>query len=157
MDGGEHGVGANPSARGLSRLSAGFASTDLTPSRASSLPQGNAVNCGSELARDDVLTGDISLLPNFSSTKSKTLFALFVYKSIINFVRVPDQAVNKFASTSKGRCHPHGSGPGNNNKTLEEYSLWKAANPKPRRWNSRRRYAMAGWSASSNSACMAPR
>src|SRR5689334_25157492 len=88
-------------------------STNLVPDRFS---------CGSGLAREGAGTGDISLKPNFSSTKSKTLFALFVYKSIIHLVRVPDQAVNKFASASKGRCHPHGSGPGNNNKTLEEYS-----------------------------------
>ncbi|PMZ91594.1 hypothetical protein C1X61_04270 [Pseudomonas sp. FW215-T2] len=30
-----------------------------TPSRASSLPHWNAVNCGNELARDGGLTGDI--------------------------------------------------------------------------------------------------
>ncbi|CAI8997896.1 hypothetical protein EMIT0P218_80178 [Pseudomonas sp. IT-P218] len=42
-------------------------------------------------------------------------------------------------------------------KLLRSTSLWKAANPKHRRWISRRLYAMAGWSASLNSACMAPR
>ncbi|WP_206743320.1 hypothetical protein, partial [Pseudomonas corrugata] len=53
---------------------------------------------GARLARDSTLSGDISLSPDISSTNQKTLFALFVYKSIIRFVRVSDQQVNYLAS-----------------------------------------------------------
>ncbi|WP_282397858.1 hypothetical protein, partial [Pseudomonas sp. PS01298] len=90
-----------------------------------------------------------------SPKQSKTLFALFVYKSIIRFVRVPDLLVNKTRQHLKALLPTFVTGAGNNNKTLEEYSLWKAANPKPQRWISHP-HAVAGWNACSNCACMAP-
>ncbi|MER2104880.1 MAG: hypothetical protein ABS999_23640, partial [Pseudomonas atacamensis] len=61
---------------------------------------------GSEPAREASLDGHISLSAKKSATKTKTIFALFVHKSIIHCVRVPDYTVNKFAYASKGRCHP---------------------------------------------------
>ncbi|GGL42799.1 hypothetical protein GCM10009091_25860 [Pseudomonas brenneri] len=49
-------------------------------------------------------------------------------------MRVPDLLVNKTRWYLKAPLPTPVSGAGNNNKTLEEYLLWKAINPTPLRW-----------------------
>ncbi|SPO67714.1 protein of unknown function [Pseudomonas sp. JV241A] len=103
----------------------------------------------------------IAALANYLSTTKKTLFAFFVYKRIIH----PCNFLTQKSTNGPVACHPiRLTEPPSacaglvleNKKRLEEYTLWKAANPTPLRWILPHRSKRAGWSGFSNSSYMAP-